>query len=84
MCIRDRIYNYYWWPSTVSSFTSDAIRWSVGDLGTGSDEWPNSGRTGSLWGSNCRYTFSLQSTPFPEAVNTYTYNYSITHDNYGD
>ncbi len=59
-----QIYNYYWWPSTVSSFTSDAIRWSVGDLGTGSDEWPNSGRTGSLWGSNCRYTFSLQSTPF--------------------
>tara|TARA_R110000824_G_scaffold371342_1_gene561053 strand:+ start:622 stop:3192 length:2571 start_codon:yes stop_codon:yes gene_type:complete len=59
-----QIYNYYWWPSTVGQFTSDSIRWKASQLGTGSSEWPNGGRTGSLWGDNARYSMKFQSTPF--------------------
>lgn len=77
-------YNYYWWPGTIETYTSDALRWRQNELGTGSDEWPTAGVTGSLWGTNPHYTLTFSDSPFPEAINTYTFTYSITHDNYGD
>jgi len=76
-----QVYNYYWWPNTVNTYTTDALRWTIGDLGTGSDEWPNSGMTGSLWGDNPLYTHTFQSTPFT-ATGTVSLTYSITHIGY--
>jgi hypothetical protein len=78
-----QVYNYYWAPNKVSEFTSSTLRWSTSDLQAQSDEWPNSGITGSLWGDNALYSLSFQPTAFPDP-NTYTFTYSITHDNYGD
>ncbi len=79
-----QVYNYYWPPNTVKNFTSDALTYSFDDLTSESDEWPSSsGITGSLWGDNPLYTNTFQPTAFPDP-NTYTFTYSITHDNYGD
>ena len=76
-----QVYNYYWWPNTFSTNGDFAFRWTTSNLGTGSDEWPTSGITGSMWGDNPLYTHTFQSTPFTE-TNTVSLTYSITHVGY--
>lgn len=76
-----QVYNYYWDPNTLSTYTTDAMRWTIGDLGTGSDEWPTSGITGHMWGDNPLYTQTFQSTPF-SADGTVSLTYSLPHIGY--
>ena len=76
-----QVYNYYWWPNKFSPNGDFAFRWPTSNLGTGSDEWPTGGITGSMWGDNPLFSHTFQSTPFT-GTGTVSLTYSITHVGY--